>query len=54
MVAAKTLALAAVELLTRPQLLEAAWAEQRERVGPDFVYRPLVGDRAPPLDYRRE
>jgi aminobenzoyl-glutamate utilization protein B len=54
MVAAKTLALTAVELFTRPQLLEAAWAELRERVGPDFVYRPLVGDRAPPLDYRRQ
>jgi aminobenzoyl-glutamate utilization protein B len=54
MVAAKALALAAVELLTRPDIIAAAWAEQRERVGPDFVYRPLVGDRAPPLDYRKE
>jgi aminobenzoyl-glutamate utilization protein B len=54
MVAAKTLALSAVEIFTRPQLLEAAWTEHREQVGPDFVYRPLLGDRAPPLDYRRE
>lgn len=54
MVAAKTLALSAVELFTRPDIIEAAWADLRERQGPEFVYRPLVGDRAPPLDYRRE
>ena len=54
MVAAEALALSAVDLLTRPDVLEAAWAEHREQVGPDFVYRPLLGDRAPPLDYRRE
>ena len=53
MVAAKTLALAAVDLFTRPELLAAATREHRERVGPDFVYRPLLGDRDPPLDYRR-
>ncbi len=50
--AAKTLAMTAVDLYTRPDLLESAIAEHRERIGPDFVYRPLVGDRAPPLDYR--
>jgi len=54
MVAAKTLALAAIDLFTQPEILEAAWAEHREQVGPDFVYRPLLGDRPPPLDYRRE
>ncbi len=50
--AAKALAMTAVDLLARPELLEAAAHEQRERQGPDFVYRPLVGDRPPPLDYR--
>jgi len=54
MVAARTLALSAIEIFMQPQLLEAAWAEHREQVGPNFVYRPLLGDRAPPLDYRRE
>jgi aminobenzoyl-glutamate utilization protein B len=50
--AAKTLAMTAVDLFTRPELVKAAADEHRERVGPDFVYRPLVGNRAPPLDYR--
>jgi aminobenzoyl-glutamate utilization protein B len=53
MVAAKTLALAALDLYTRPELLAAAAQELEERVGPGFVYRPLLGDRDPPLDYRK-
>ena len=51
--AAKVLALSAIELFQRPEVVEAAWAELRERRGPDFAYVPLLGDRAPPLDYRR-
>lgn len=51
--AAKTLALSAVEIFTNPEILEAASAEHAERVGPDFVYTPLLGDRDPPLDYRK-
>lgn len=51
-VAAKTLAMSAVDLLTRPDLVESARAERLRRVGPDFVYKPLLGDRPPPLDYR--
>ncbi|MEX2527085.1 MAG: amidohydrolase [Gemmatimonadota bacterium] len=50
--AAKAMAMTAVDLFTQPELLAAALAEQNERVGPDFVYRSLVGDRDPPLDYR--
>jgi aminobenzoyl-glutamate utilization protein B len=53
-VAAKTLALTAVDLYTNPALIQEARAELEQRRGPDFVYRPLLGDRAPPLDYRRE
>ena len=52
-VAAKTLALTAVEIFTNPDIVDDAAAEQAERAGPDFVYRPLLGDRAPPLDYRK-
>ena len=52
LVAAKTLALTAVEIFSNPEIVEAAAAEQARRVGPDFVYKPLLGDRAPPLDYR--
>jgi aminobenzoyl-glutamate utilization protein B len=53
MVAAKTLALSAVDFFLNPGTIAAAAAEHQERVGPDFVYRPLLGDRDPPLDYRR-
>ena len=52
-VAAKTLAMTAVDLFTDAELLAAARAEYLERVGPDFEYIALVGDRDPPLDYRR-
>ena len=52
-VAAKTIAMTAVDLFTQPGLIEAAWAEHRESVGPDFVYESLVGDQPPPLDYRK-
>jgi aminobenzoyl-glutamate utilization protein B len=53
LVAAKTLARTAVDLFTQPALLEAATTEYQERVGPDFRYVSLVGDRDPPLDYRK-
>jgi len=52
LVAAKTLALTAVEIFEDPEIVARARAEHAELVGPDFVYRPLLGDRAPPLDYR--
>lgn len=52
-IAAKSLAMTAVDLFTRPDLVQAAKTEYRERVGPDFTYRALLGDRPPPLDYRR-
>jgi len=53
MVAAKTLALSAVDLFTQPELLEQAKAEFEERTGPDFRYQALLGDREPALDYRK-
>lgn len=52
MVAAKVMARTGVDLYTDPDLIEKAWDELRERRGEDFVYRPLLGDRKPPLDYR--
>lgn len=51
-VAAKTLALTAADLFTQPELLAAARAEWQRRRGEGFRYVPLLGDRAPPLDYR--
>ncbi len=52
LVAAKTLALTAADLFTEPARLQAAQEEFEERRGADFRYEPLLGDRAPPLDYR--
>lgn len=52
-VAAKTLAMTAVDLFTDAALVEAAKVEHVERVGEDFEYVSLVGDRDPPLDYRK-
>lgn len=52
MVAAKTLALTAIDLFNNDKLLEKAKAELIERRGKDFKYIPLLGDRAPALNYR--
>ena len=52
-VAAKTLARTAIDLLSAPPTIAEAAAEYRKRVGPDFKYVPLVGNRPPPLDYRK-
>jgi len=52
-VAAKTMAMTAVDLFTQPTHIGQARKELRERRGPDFQYRSLVGDRKPPLDYRK-
>lgn len=51
-VAAKTLALAAIELYQNPELRAEATAEWEAARGEDFEYVPLLGDREPPLDYR--
>ncbi len=53
MVAAKTLALTMIELFQSPDVIAAAWEELAERRGADFEYTALLGDRPPPLDYRR-
>lgn len=52
-VAAKAMALMAAELFTNPELRKAARAEFDASRGPDYQYRSLLGDRAPPLDYRK-
>lgn len=51
-VAAKAVALTAAEIFTNPEVVTAAAKEHAGRVGPDFVYEPLIGDRDLPLDYR--
>jgi aminobenzoyl-glutamate utilization protein B len=51
-VAAKTLALAAIELFENSDLRTAARQEFDASIGGDFHYEALLGDRSPPLDYR--
>jgi aminobenzoyl-glutamate utilization protein B len=41
-----------VDLFSDPAKVAAIRAEFMERRGADFQYRPLLGDRDPPLDYR--
>ena len=53
MVAAKTLALTAIELFLNPAQIIKAKAELEEKGGKDFKYIPLLGDRKPALDYRK-
>jgi aminobenzoyl-glutamate utilization protein B len=53
MVAAKTMALTAADLFTNPEHIRQARAEFEKRRGANFVYKARVGDRKPPLDYRR-
>jgi aminobenzoyl-glutamate utilization protein B len=52
-VAAKAMALMAAELFTNEDLRAAARTEFDQLRGPDYQYRSLLGDRAPPLDYRK-
>ena len=50
--AAKALANTALKLYENPELIEAAWKEHKMNVG-DHEYNSLLGDRKPPLDYRK-
>jgi len=52
MVAAQTLALTGFDLFTSQQLIEEAKAEWKKLTGDKFVYKPLLGDRKPALNYR--
>ncbi len=51
MVAAKTMALTAIDLFTTPALIEKAKAEFIKDKG-DYQYKALLGDRKPALNYR--
>jgi aminobenzoyl-glutamate utilization protein B len=53
MVAAKTMALTVIDLMTNPTHLERARAEFDKSRGPDFKYTTRLADRKPALDYRK-
>lgn len=52
MVAAKTIALTGIDLLTDPDLVAKAKAEFEKDKGAGFQYKALIGERKVPLDYR--
>lgn len=52
-VAAKAMALTGRDLFLEPELLVAGRQEFDKRRGEDFQYEALLGDRKPPLGYRR-
>ena len=51
--AAIVLAKSAIEIFDNPSVISAAKIEHLGRVGENFKYEPLLGDRKPPLDYRK-
>lgn len=52
MVAAKSMALMAIDLFQDPILIQKAKTEFDQSRGPNFTYTPLLGDRQPALNYR--
>lgn len=53
MVAAKTLALTAIDLFNDPKLVEKARTDWQAARGANFQYEALLGNRKPALDYRK-
>lgn len=50
---AKVMFFTAYDLYNSPETVAKVKAEFDERRGKDFVFVPLIGDRKPPLDYRK-
>lgn len=51
-VAAKSMALTAIDVFSNPTLLAEAWKEFKTKTS-GFTYEALIGDRPPALDYRK-
>ena len=51
--AAKTMANSIKEIFENPEVIEISKQELKQRTGEDFIYKPLLGDREPPLNYRK-
>jgi len=52
MVAAKTIALTAIDLFKNPKMIQEATEEWTKKRGVDFQYKSLLGNRKPALNYR--
>jgi aminobenzoyl-glutamate utilization protein B len=53
MVAAKSIALTAIDLFTDPSHIQKARTEFEQKRGPNFKYTTRLADRKPALDYRK-
>ena len=51
--AAQVMADTAQDIFMNPIIIDSANVEYLERIGKDFNYYPLLGNRKPPLDYRK-
>lgn len=51
--ASKVIAMTGIDLFNNPSLLVKAKQELTERTGQGFQYKSLIGDRKPPLDFRK-
>ena len=54
MVSAKTMAMTVIDIFRDPSIAEKAKIELDKRRGSNFTYEPILGDRAPALDYAGE
>ena len=50
--AAKTIAMTGADIIKDPTIAARARAELDQKLGPDFKYKSMIGDRKPALDYR--
>ncbi|QHT68741.1 amidohydrolase [Rhodocytophaga rosea] len=53
MVAAKTLALTAYDIFKNPAIVNEASQELSKKRGENYKYEAMIGNRKPPLDYRK-
>lgn len=51
--AAKTIAMTGIDIFNNPSIIIKAKKELADYVGPDFKYKSMIGDRKPPLDFRK-
>ncbi len=51
--AAKTIAMTGIDIFNNPTIITKAQKELDAFVGPDFKYKSMIGDRKPPLDFRK-
>jgi aminobenzoyl-glutamate utilization protein B len=51
--AAKTIAMTGIDIFNNPSIIGKAKKELDDYVGPGFKYESMIGDRKPPLDFRK-